>query len=367
MKADEILDYEPFINGDNKTEGLFIDALYEEMIFHYKNSETYRKFCIGRNFNPCEKTKSYEDLPYIPIQLFKTKKLLSVPENQIVDVRKSSSTSTGSPSMVYRDKITLDRYYRSRNKIFDQFINDREKIHFCLGENPGLDKTISRNLVNSLIGDRAGTSEQHYLMNNENLDWKEFIDKFEHCIKTGKKIGLIYGGTAILYLHIIKPLMANNIRLKYDGYIAHGGGWKKMQNMQVSKSEFLKELLTVFDMPGTNIVDMYGFSESNSMFIDCEYGNKHVPVWNKVIIRDCNTFKPLEESKEGIIQILDVLPHSYPGNSLITDDIGYLCKKEKCRCGRAGQLFKVVKRANGSEAKGCGDMLADLMERKIDK
>ncbi|MDE7432250.1 MAG: hypothetical protein K2N34_10115 [Lachnospiraceae bacterium] len=364
MKSDDILEYSPFLDDSKKADELFVDALQEVLIFHYDNNEIYRRFCDGRNYNPHEKRGNIEEVPYIPVQLFKRRKLLSVPEKDIIDIRKSSSTSTGTPSVVYRDKVTLDRYFRSRNKIFDEFINDRGKVHFCLGEQPDRDITISRNLVNSLIGERAGKSEQYYFMNDGTFDWKVFLDLFEENQRLGKEIGLIYGGTAILYLYLVKPMIENNIRLKYDGYIAHGGGWKKLQNMQVSKSKFLDELLAVFDMPVSNIIDMYGFSESNSMFIDCEYGNKHVPIWNKVIIRDCQTMKPVEAGKEGIIQILDVLPYSYPGNSLITDDIGYVCKDKKCKCGRAGQIFKVIKRANGSEAKGCGDMLADLMERR---
>lgn len=363
MKADEILEYPPFLEDTEATTRLFMDAIREILIFHYENNNVYRRFCDKRSFNPYAKVINIEEIPYIPVQLFKNRKLLSVQETEIIDVRKSSSTSTGTPSIVYRDKITMDRYIRSRNKIFDHFIDDREKIHFCLGENPKNNIHISRNLVNDLIGKRAGKAEQFYFMNDGKFDWKVFLSLFSEKQESGQEIGLIYGGTAIIYLYLVEPLIRNNIRLTYNGYIAHGGGWKKLQNLQVSKKEFLSKVLTAFDMPPSHIVDMYGFSESNSMFIDCEYGYKHVPIWNKVIIRDCKTMEPLSNGKEGIIQILDVLPHSYPGHSLITDDIGYLCTGKKCKCGRAGQVFKIVKRASGSEAKGCGDMLADMLER----
>lgn len=364
MKADELLSYSPFCAEQEKAEQLFREAMLESLQFHYEKNEVYRNYCDNLKFNPYQENLKLEDIPYLPIQLFKKKKMLSVPETDIVDMRKSSSTSTGIPSVVYRDQITLERYQKSRNAIFDQFIKDRGKVHICLGQQPEKDRHISRNLVNELIGDRAQDAGTFYLMQDDKMDWEKFHGIVQQCQKEGKKIGLIYGGTAILYLFVILPLLKRHIKIQYDGYIAHGGGWKKLQNMQVSKQKFMSDLQKVFDMPASHVIDMYGFSESNSMFIDCEYGRKHIPVWNKVIIRDSHTLKPVEDGKPGIIQILDVIPHSYPGNSLLTDDIGYLFKEKQCRCGRAGTTFQMLKRANGSEAKGCGDMLADYLESR---
>lgn len=365
MKADELLKFKPFSVDEDKKQLLFKEAIAETLIKHYEGNELFRKYCIKNDFFPGNGVNLLEDIPYVPIQLFKTYGFQTVSDKEIIDIRKSSSTSTGTPSVVSRDAITLERYKISRNLIFDDFINDRNKIHICVGEDPISDLGVSRNLVNSLIAERAEQEKTYYLIKDKEdmykVDVDMFLEIYKYAGENNKSIGLIFGGTAIIYLYLIKPLMEKNIKLEYPGYIAHGGGWKKLQDQEVSKEKFNKDLMQVLNCPEGHIVDMYGFTESNSMFIDCEAGYKHVPVWNEVIIRDPVTMKPAKKGETGIVQILDALPYSYAGASLLTDDIGYISPEEYCPCGRKGTAFKILRRALGSEAKGCGDMMVDKM------
>ena len=59
--------------------------------------------------------------------------------------------------------------------------------------------------------------------------------------------------------------------------------------------------------------------------------------------------------KPGIIQVLSVLPGSYPGHSLLTEDEGTLLGEDDCPCGRFGKYFKVSGRIRNAEIRGCSD------------
>ena len=101
---------------------------------------------------------------------------------------------------------------------------------------------------------------------------------------------------------------------------------------------------------------MYGMVEQvGVVFIDCEEGNKHTPNFAEIILRDPLTMEEVEKGKKGLIEILSVLPNSYPGQAIITEDIGFLAGVDDCKCGRKGKYFRFVSRIKEAEARGCGD------------
>ena len=57
----------------------------------------------------------------------------------------------------------------------------------------------------------------------------------------------------------------------------------------------------------------------------------------------------------GIIQTVSVLPKSYPGHSLLTEDEGILLGEDDCECGRLGKYFRIVGRIKNAEIRGCSD------------
>ena len=62
-------------------------------------------------------------------------------------------------------------------------------------------------------------------------------------------------------------------------------------------------------------------------------------------------------SGKGFIQIISPIPHSYPGISILTDDIGEIIGQDDCTCGRLGKRFVFSSRSEVADPKGCGDTL----------
>ena len=44
----------------------------------------------------------------------------------------------------------------------------------------------------------------------------------------------------------------------------------------------------------------------------------------------------------GLLQLLSDIPESYPGFSILTDDIGVLMGDNDCKCGALGRYFSFV-------------------------
>ena len=171
---------------------------------------------------------------------------------------------------------------------------------------------------------------------------------------------VIFGFTWIIYLLIEKYQNDNNIKKVLQMFnnplILHSGGWKKLQNIKISKSEFNEKVSEFFKSQPKNVIDFYGMVEQlGTIYPDCEYGNKHVPRYSHIIIRDIETLKPAEDGNKGFIQILTPIPHSYPGVSVLTDDIGKIVGRDTCQCGRKGTYFRFVERLKTADLAGCGD------------
>jgi len=57
---------------------------------------------------------------------------------------------------------------------------------------------------------------------------------------------------------------------------------------------------------------------------DMKDGWKHCSVYSKVIVRDVVTHEVLPAGKEGMLEFISPIPHSYPGNVILTDDLGVI-------------------------------------------
>ena len=83
-----------------------------------------------------------------------------------------------------------------------------------------------------------------------------------------------------------------------------------------------------------NIHNYYGMIEqTGSIFLECEEGFFHPSIFSEVIIRNKN-LDSCEVGEQGIIQVLSLLPISYPGHNLLTEDIGTIHGLDGCTCVR---------------------------------
>ena len=136
----------------------------------------------------------------------------------------------------------------------------------------------------------------------------------------------------------------------------HGGGWKKIEKYKINNEIFKRKIIDKLNV--SKIINYYGLVEqTGSIFIECDKCNCfHTNIFNDVIIRDKNLNPITEDNKIGMIQVLSILPSSYPGNSILLEDEGYLINKTNKDCKNTGKSFKIVGRIPKAEIRGCSDV-----------
>ena len=134
----------------------------------------------------------------------------------------------------------------------------------------------------------------------------------------------------------------------------HGGGWKKLKDEAVEAQTFnrlLKQYLGIKE-----VHNYYGMVEQvGSIFVECREGYLHAPNYADIIIRNPLTFEVAEIGEQGLIQVVSELPKSYPGHSLLTEDLGTIHGIDNCTCGWKGKYFSVAGRIPKAEIRGCSD------------
>jgi phenylacetate-coenzyme A ligase PaaK-like adenylate-forming protein len=342
-----LLEHKPFKMNRIEKSKLFLSAMNESIEFHYSNSLGFKKIIDGS-----KKGKSFENIesiPYLPIILFKKIKLTSVPDTQIVSVIKSSATTGGVPSTIYLDEITRKRQIKCLNSILSSFMGSK-RTNFIIFDT---EKTITSkegelsSRGSAIRGLMPFAKSLNFVLDNglklESNKFNQVLEKLK-----GEEI-YIFGFTWLLYktLSQLNPVKISQCK------VLHIGGWKKLKDIEVSKEEFNRKVES--NLGTEDIYDIYGMTEQlGTVYIDCEQGYKHVPIYSEILMRDIENLK---SSKEGFIQLISPIPHSYPGISILTDDIGKIIGEDDCLCGRKGKYFIFKERAKNAELKGCGDTL----------
>ena len=357
---DELLKMEPFSLKYLEKKPHFMKCVTESIQFHYANCLDYQNYCKKKNFDP-NKIKDISDVPFLPIDIFKKITLLSVPKSEITKIVKSSSTTGNLPSIIHLDKKTVNRQIISLNSIIIDFIG-REKLQFIIIDNKKTLETNNDDLSsrNSAIRGMLLFAKKFNCILDENLKMDSEILSELGNIKNSKSC--IFGFTWLI--HQILSQNENNEKIKEffskipQSFILHIGGWKKLSNLSISKQEFNEKCSNFFNTNSDKIIDVYGMTEQlGIVYPDCKYGNKHVPMFSEILIRNIDSLEIQPDGKSGFIQVISPIPNSYPGTSLITDDIGEILGRDNCLCGRKGTYFIFKKRSEIADPKGCGDTI----------
>jgi hypothetical protein len=142
-----------------------------------------------------------------------------------------------------------------------------------------------------------------------------------------------------------------NIRL------LHSGGWKRLQREAVTKDVFNEGVASVFGCSAHRVIDFYGMVENvGVVYPDCAHGNKHVPAFAEVVVRNPLTLEPVAAGQQGMVQVCSVLPTSFPGFLVLTDDMAEVIYYDECPCGRRGTSFRFAGRVPKAEVRGCGNL-----------
>jgi len=345
--------------GDRET-GL-LELLKEELAYASEQHPGYKSYLAHWPIN-YQAAERVSDLPYMPVGLLKTSPPLSlVGPQEVRKILSSSATTSQVPSRVVLDAPTSRRMTKGTVLIVRDFIGSARRPYLVV-DTP--DQRAGGNAMGArgaaIQGLQPFAAETTFCLGVDgkgdlSLDLDRLMKFAEQ--KRDAEV-LMYGFTWILWNHLAKPLLKEGICLDLQKVqLMHSGGWKRLQDHEVDKKYFNEQLAQVVGCTPACIVDFYGMVESvGIIFPDCLHGNKHAPVFGEVIVRDPLMLEPVAAGDFGIVQVCSVLPTSFPGNLLLTEDMAQVVAYDGCPCGRRGISFRFAGRIPKAEVRGCGNI-----------
>ena len=314
----------------------------------------YARILKARGVTP-DTAFGLEQVPFIPVRLFKNYELMSICPDQIFKVLTSSGTTSQRVSRIFLDRDTSMAQTRALVLIFQQFLG-KARLPMLIIDHPGF---ISNHRSYSargagILGISIFGKEHTYTLRDDDLtpEWdalRAFVDRHN-----GVQI-LLFGFTSMVWEFFSQVMkeMSNPPYLS-NAILVHGGGWKKMMDKNINNATFKSALCKRFNFAA--IHNFYGMVEQvGSVFVECEQGRLHAPACADILVRDARDWSVLPVGKRGLLQVLSLLPTSYPGHSLLTEDVGELIGIDDCPCGRLGRTFLVHGRISHAEQRGCSD------------
>ena len=332
----------------------FLNYINKLTVHHYKNCEIYGKIIKNLKFKIKKKNK-LENFPMLPVRIFKKHDLQSFPRNKIIKKLVSSGTSGQKLSKIYLDKENARNQTIVLKKITETILGNQRLPMLIIDKDPSiLDRSVFNAKAVAIYGFSIFGRNYCYLLDKEgNVDYKklnEFLKRYSH------DIFFIFGFTSLIFENLIKKLSTKLICSNFqNGILLHGGGWKKLDKLKINNNNFRKKLFSKIKLK--KIYNYYGLVEqTGSIFIESnECGYFHTSVYSDILIRN-NNFEIARKGKRGLIQLFSLLPSSYPGHNILTEDIGEIVGEDNCKCGKKGKYFLVHGRAKEAEIRGCSDV-----------
>ncbi len=350
----DVLNISPFSLDKNAKEKMMFENLLDLTKFHFENCENYKKILNALNvdFNKLHKVT---DLPFISVRLFKEYTMSSISQEEVFKTMTSSGTSGQAVSKIVLDKETAANQQKTLVKIVSDFTS-ASRMPMLIIDSPSV---VKNRLMFSargagILGFSIFGADRTYALDDDMKIDTQAIENFLEKHK-GKPI-LLFGFTFMIWQYFykeLKKLENHNIDLS-NGILIHGGGWKKLVNEAVSKEDFKKALKDVCGIK--KVHDYYGMVEQTGcVYMECECGHLHASAYSDVIVRNTKDFSIVPHGQKGIVQVVSLLPKSYPGHSLLTEDEGVIIGEDDCPCGRKGKYFEILGRIKNAEIRGCSD------------
>jgi hypothetical protein len=349
--AKELLNARPYCFSQKDKGLLLLDALQFLTEQHRSKCLLYDQL-LSLFYPDFTKAAALAEIPHFPVSLFKTHEWLSIPREEIFKLLMSSGTTSSIPSKIYLDRETAALQTQALAKIMMSFLG-HQRLPMLLVEQENFLKDPKRFSARAagVLGMLSFGRDPLYAL-DANLELKhqavlDWAEKYKHTPV------LIFGFTFMLWKFFLKKMEKFPDFLN-QAIVIHTGGWKKLLDESVDNEQFKRKFRDVLGIE--RVHNFYGMAEQvGSVFMECEKGLLHCPNFAEIIIRDPQTWQEAPTGVPGVLQTLSILPGSYPGHSLLTEDLGRVEGIDSCPCGRNGKAFQVIGRIPKVELRGCSD------------
>lgn len=298
----------------------------------FENNTVYRSFCDLLYIHPSD-VKSINEIPFLPIQFFKSHRILSSSD----EIQETFSSSGTTGSITSKHLVTdMEWYTKSYLQCFENFYGAIEE-YTVLALLPNYLERKGSSLiymVDDLIK-KSKNSESGFYLNN--ID--ELAKKLRYLDKKGSKILLI--GVSFALLDLVEKHQFN-----LQNTVVMETGGMKGRRKEIVRNELHELLSNGFGI--TKIHSEYGMTELLSQGYSNGNGIFNCPPWMKILTRDTeDALTILPKGKSGAINVIDLA--NYNSCSFIaTQDLGKVYENNS---------FEIIGRFDNSDIRGCNLMV----------
>ncbi|TVQ94702.1 MAG: acyl transferase [Bacteroidetes bacterium] len=311
-----------------ENEEQFNSIALEVFRFQYSACEVYNHFCQALQTD-IQAVNHYSQIPFLPIELFKKHRIVSVQE-AAKQVFYSSGTTGQETSRHFI--IDPEIYKKSFTLTFQKFFGQPQDYHI-LALLPGYLEREGSSLiymVNELISLSQSPHSGFYLDELESLQ-----NKIKELKDDSRKVLLI--GVSFALLDLAEKFPITHPRLM----VMETGGMKGRRREMV-REELHETLMKAFSVD--SVYSEYGMTELLSQAYSVGEGIFSTPPWMKVLIRDMND--PLSQvaaERSGGISVID-LANLFSCSFIATQDLGRILPQNR---------FVILGRFDNTDVRGC--------------
>jgi hypothetical protein len=317
---------------------------------HRRRCEPYARVLDAIGHPPATSYASMVELPWLPVRMFKTHVLKSIPDSDVFKVLTSSGT-TGEVSRIYLDRAAAAAQTRYLAQTLRVVLGSR-RLPMLVIDTPSVikDRRMFSARGAGVLG-MMGFGRDHVwaLDGTGELDG-DAIRSFVR--RHGSAPFLMFGFTYLVWENLFRFAQAEAFDLS-NGILIHSGGWKKLADRAVDNPTFRAAFADEVGL--TKIHNFYGMVEQiGVIYLEGADGSGlYAPDFADVVIRDPDTWQPAPVGRPGIVEVLSVLPESYPGHVVLTEDLGIVHGIDDGIW--PGKRFSILGRLPRAEPRGCSD------------
>jgi Acyl-protein synthetase, LuxE len=353
--ARALLEVPPFSIGQTEKRARLLPMLRALTEHHAVRCTPYRNV-LDRVFGGADRLRieRLEDVPFLPVTLFKTHTLSSVPESEVVKVLTSSGTTGQQPSRVFLDAETASVQAAVLVKVAQHFLG-KDRLPMVILDHPGIVRdrhSYSARGAGILGMAQFGRRPFYALREDMSLDEERLVAYLDRA--AGQRV-LMFGFTFMVWQYLVLALERAGRKLNLaGGILVHSGGWKKLQDAAVDPRVFRERVQASTGVE--QVINFYGMVEQvGGVYFENPRHHLQAPSYSEVIVRDPISLEPVPDGQPGLIQVLSCLPTSYPGHSLLTEDLGVIRGADPEGTGLGGRCFDILGRVPKAELRGCSD------------
>lgn len=354
---DKYLALTPYSLAVSERRAKMLEDLNALTLYHATNCEPYRRILDGL-WSSQTSAACVEDLPYLPVSLFKTHQLRSVADDAVRATLTSSGTTGAVVSQIYVDSETSRNQQLGLANSLGHILGKKRLPMLVLDTDATFRNPKYMNARGAgVLGMMRFGRDHHFALTP---DLEPALDVVETFLdKHGDGPFFMFGFTFLVWARFFEVLKDRGLDLS-NGVLIHSGGWKKMEEQAVDNTVFRASFKEHFRLE--KIYNFYGMVEQlGSIFLEGPDGLLYPPNFSDVIIRDPETFAPAPTGTAGIIQVLSLIPGSYPGHSLLTEDMGVIDAVDADHDGWNGNGLRVIGRVPKAELRGCSDVVSQKL------